>query len=141
MWGSLLGGLMGSGAASGMGTGMTNLMGAPAGSAAEMAAFDTAPFENISAEGITGSMSGNTKGPTAGNMVGMMGGGGKGGGGYGKMAYQQGLSSGPGGANDMSRYAQIQPLMSMAMAGSGQQEYKPLSQPNINPYVRGLMGV
>lgn len=89
-----------------------------------------------------GTMFGNmasSMGLTNSEMAGLMGGGG-GGGGYGKMAYQTGLSAGPGGANDMSRYAQISPLMQMAMQGSGQQPFQQdIVMPQFNPTIQSLM--
>lgn len=74
---------------------------------------------------------------TTGGLMGAMGKmGGGGGGGYGKMAYQQGLSSGPGGANDMSQYANIQSLMNMAMKKEPQQQRH---LQNSYPHMRGLL--
>lgn len=127
---------------------MSGRMGAGAGTENEWNAFDKAGFDQLSNEGITGSMSGNTGGMSGGNMAGLMGGGG----GNSQMAHQQGLQSGPGGAADMSKFANIPSLMNMARPNAQQMQQQQMQQKRLqqmgqgggmgggmNPHMQGLM--
>jgi len=123
-----------------MWSGLASMMGAPAGSNAEWNAFDNVGFDQLSNEGITGSVSGNTNGMSAGNMAGLMGGGGSI-----KDLRTKGLES----YQDMSR-GDLGGLMGMVLgnqAGSqnnmnfNQQQNQRFGPQYQNPYITGLMGM